>query len=91
VKKIPYRHVCIFWQDAKSSTDWRDLDEALEEELAICVSTGYIIKENDTSITLAQDFSFFGDEIDSVGNLIVIPVACIVNRRYIDKNNIAAN
>ena len=86
--KIPYRHICIVWHDAKSSTDWRELDEALEETVAICVSTGYVIKENNTSITLAQDLSFCEEEIDSVGNLIVIPIACIVKRTYLDKNNI---
>tara|TARA_Y100000593_G_C4247284_1_gene305365 strand:- start:662 stop:949 length:288 start_codon:yes stop_codon:yes gene_type:complete len=78
--EIPYRHVCIYWIDAKSSTDWKPLEEAEQLDVAYCVSTGFILKKSDIAISLAQDFSFNEDhtEIEDIGNIIVIPVACIV-------------
>jgi hypothetical protein len=49
------------------------------QKLALCVSTGYIVYETDQAITLVSDFaSTDREEIDSIGNTIVIPKSCIV-------------
>ncbi len=87
MNKIPYRHVCIYWIDAKSSTDWKCVEEAMEQDVALCVSTGFILKKTDKAISLAQDFSFNDDhtEIDGIGNLIVIPISCIIKQHTLMK------
>ncbi len=77
--KINYRHVSLYWLDAQSSTDWKSIDDVAEQKLALCVSTGYIVYETDQAITLVSDFaSTDREEIDSIGNTIVIPKSCIV-------------
>tara|TARA_Y100001938_G_C8073610_1_gene424611 strand:+ start:1685 stop:1945 length:261 start_codon:yes stop_codon:yes gene_type:complete len=85
--RIKYRHVCVHWLDAQSSTDWKTIEDIDKQKLALCISTGYVVDENEESITLASDFAS-GDrlEIDSFGNCITIPLSCIV-KIIDDKNN----
>jgi len=77
--KVKYRLVTYYWLDAQSSTDWKNIDDIEDQTLALCLSTGYLVHETDKSVTLVSDFASGNHEdIDSVGNLIVIPRACII-------------
>jgi hypothetical protein len=95
--KVPYRHVSIHWLDAQSSCDWKELDEVEQQKLALCISTGYLVHEDEEALTLVSDFASTNRiDIDSIGNSITIPKSCIVKRvdndliiDNSDKNNMA--
>ena len=83
--RVKYRHVCIHWLDAQSSTDWKPIEESDQQKLALCISTGYVISECEESITLATDFASSDRlQIDSFGNTITIPINCIVKTIDLD-------
>ena len=44
--RIKYRHVCIHWLDAQSSTEWKGIDDIDKQKLSLCISTGYVIHED---------------------------------------------
>tara|TARA_R100000773_G_scaffold42923_1_gene40679 strand:+ start:763 stop:1017 length:255 start_codon:yes stop_codon:yes gene_type:complete len=83
--RVKYRHVSIKWLDAQSSTEWKPLEESDNQKLALCISTGYVINESEESISIASDFASSDRlEIDSFGNVITIPLACIVKITTLD-------
>ena len=88
--RIKYRHVCIHWLDAQSSTEWKGIDDIDKQKLALCISTGYVIHEDTEAITLATDFASSDRlEVDSFGNSITIPINCIV--KMVENNLIIDN
>ena len=77
--RVKYRHVSIHWLDAQSSCEWKHLDDIEDQQLALCISVGYLVHETKESLTLATDFASTDRlEIDSIGNTIVIPKSCII-------------
>jgi len=69
----------IKWVDAKTwSNDWVDADDLEGFELPMCESRGAVIKEDSSSIFLAQTTS---DEENR--NIIGIPKGCILKRKKI--------
>jgi hypothetical protein len=76
---VPHDLIQIYWIDAKSYTEWRSHSDLEENDVSLCCSTGYVIKETVETILIASDISF--DEngtLDSIGNSITIPKSLIV-------------
>lgn len=86
---VPHELIQIYWIDAKSYTEWRSHSDLEENDVSLCSSTGYVIKETVETILIASDISF--DEngtLDSVGNSITIPKSLIVKKTtIIDRQN----
>jgi hypothetical protein len=76
--QINYDLVCVHWLDAQSSCDWKDIEDRGDQQLALCISVGYLVFRSEESITLATDFaSSDRSTIDQFGNSISIPQDCI--------------
>tara|TARA_Y100000385_G_scaffold242723_1_gene259824 strand:+ start:261 stop:527 length:267 start_codon:yes stop_codon:yes gene_type:complete len=78
IKKIPYKFVHVIWIDIVSDSAWRSIDDVKESKLPRCLSTGFLIDEDDEVIRLVSDFNFSEDgSIDDCGNSTIIP-KCVV-------------
>lgn len=73
VKRISYPIVLVVWHDAVSSDEWTDIAE-LEEKCAVIHSIGYLLKETEGEITLAQNLDLSND---SCSMTITIPIMWI--------------
>ena len=63
--------VLVHWEDAITPTDgWTDITE-LKSELADCVSVGFLVEENDKTITIVSHVSGDEDGTDIDGSLVV--------------------
>ena len=86
---VPHDLIQVYWIDAKSYTEWRSHSDLEENDVSLCSSTGYVIKETVETILIASDLSF--DEngtLDSIGNCITIPKSLITKRTtLIDRQN----
>ena len=78
LKKIPYKFVHVIWIDIVSDSAWRSIDEVKESKCPRCLSTGFLIEDDDEVIRLVSDFNFNEDgSIDDCGNSTIIP-KCVV-------------
>jgi|TARA_R110000764_G_scaffold158550_2_gene246346 hypothetical protein len=76
---VPHDLIQIYWIDAKSYTEWRSHSDLEENDVSLCCSTGYVIKETVETILIASDISFDDNgTLDSIGNSITIPKSLIV-------------
>ena len=63
--------VLVHWEDAITPTDgWTDITE-LKSELADCVSVGFLVEENDRTITIVSHVSGDEDGTDIDGSLVL--------------------
>lgn len=84
--RIPYPIVEIIWNDAASNSEsWVDLDDVAEPETVN--TTGFLVKETDTFVTVAASVSTMEDFIKTVGNTMTIPKGMIVSRREVRLTN----
>lgn len=67
-EKIPL--VMVQWVDAISDDRWADFHDALREELAPCVTVGFLIHQTDTHITIAASTH---SDLQRVGDRMTIP------------------
>ena len=72
----PKKFVLITWQDICSYNDWKNLELAKKDTIAICYSTGFIIEKNNKNTVICSDWSKDEDSIE-VGNRNVIPNSVI--------------
>ena len=79
IKKIPFKFVHVYWIDITSDSSWRSLEDIKEESLPRCLSTGFLVSEDDDDIVrIVSDFNFKEDgSIDDCGNSTIIP-KCVV-------------
>ena len=78
IKKIPYKFVHVYWIDITSDSSWQSIEDVKESKLPRCLSTGFLIDEDDEVIRLVSDFNFSEDgSIDDCGNSTIIP-KCVV-------------
>ena len=63
------RIIKINWVDSVRASDW-ELLEDVDNKLLDCVSVGFLIKETDEQITIAQNY---GIKPEQVCNLMTIP------------------
>lgn len=75
MKKI----VIIDWADSVKASDWTFIED-VDEKPVDCISVGFLLKETDNHITIAQNY---GLKPEQVCNLITIPKCSIKNIREI--------
>ena len=74
IKKIPYKFVHVFWIDIVSDSAWRSIEEVKESKCPRCLSTGFLISDDEDYVRLVSDFNFNEDgSIDECGNSTIIP------------------
>ena len=74
VKKIPYKFVHVFWIDIVSDSAWRSIEEVKESKCPRCLSTGFLISDDEDYVRLVSDFNFNDDgSIADCGNSAIIP------------------
>lgn len=71
--------VMIDWVDSVRAFDWTLIDE-VDEKSMDCISVGFLLKETDECVTIAQNY---GLKPKQVCNLITIPKCSIKNIREI--------
>ena len=67
--------VVIDWVDSVRAFDWT-LIEDVDEKSLDCISVGFLLKETDNHVTIAQNY---GIKPEQVCNLITIPKCSIRN------------
>ena len=79
IKKIPYKFVHVYWIDITSDSSWQSIEDVKESKLPRCLSTGFLVSEDDDDIVrIVSDFNFKEDgSIDDCGNSTIIP-KCVV-------------
>ena len=79
IKKIPYKFVHVIWIDIQSDSSWRSIEDVKSDDLPRCLSTGFLVSEDDDDIVrIVSDFNFKEDgSIDDCGNSTIIP-KCVV-------------
>lgn len=66
--------VLVEWRDAQSHSGWRhEADLNPKYELPLAYSSGYLIQDTETYITLAQSAIFYEAVSNQINNLITIP------------------
>ena len=48
----------VYWEDIQSDSCWRTLKEIQKSKPAICVSTGWLVKENRDVHILMSDYNY---------------------------------
>ena len=80
--KIPYPLIEIIWDDATSNNAaWVHLDEISAPERVN--TTGFLVKETDSYVTVAGSVSVEEESVQTVGNTMTIPVGMIISRRTV--------
>ncbi len=71
----------VYWEDIQSDSGWRTLKEIQKSKPAICVSTGWLVKENKDVHILMSDYNYDdnGDMSDG-GNTTVIPTKNVIEK-----------
>lgn len=79
--------VKIRWIDSACSNSWWTLESETEEIEKIkpigITSVGYIIKESDVFISLAQNY---GENPEQFCNVITIPKGCVIETVVLEKH-----
>ena len=63
IKKIPYKFVHVYWIDIQSDSSWRSVEDVKEDTLPRCLSTGFLISDDEDMIRLVSDFNFKEDRL----------------------------
>lgn len=74
----------VVWADAAGGVrqGWRPVHEAIADSGTVhCVSTGYVIKENKKTVTLASHCVIDNSAVQQVDGEISIPKGWIVSRK----------
>lgn len=75
----PYPLERVVWMDAASVSGWATPGEIDQEASPkACVSVGYIVKDENTYLSLAQTYSA---DTGGIADVISIPAAMVIERR----------
>lgn len=78
----PYPLIEVVWDDAASNSEtWVLLGEVSEPEQVLTV--GYLVKETERAIVIANSVSNEEVHEETVGNTITIPKGFLVSRRFV--------
>ena len=69
IKKIPYKFVHVYWIDIVSDSSWRSVEDVKESSLPRCLSTGFLIDDDDEMIRIVSDFNFNDDGSNNEVNI----------------------
>ena len=71
----------VYWEDIQSDSGWRTLKEIQKSKPAICVSTGWLVKENKDVHILMSDYNYDdNNEMSDGGNTTVIPTKNVIQK-----------
>ena len=71
----------VYWEDIQSDSGWRTLKEIQKSKPAICVSTGWLVKENKDVHVLMSDYNYHEHmELADGGNTTVIPTKNVIEK-----------
>jgi len=71
----------VYWEDIQSDSGWRTLKEIQKSKPAICVSTGWLVKETKDVHVLMSDYNYDEHyELSDGGNTTVIPTKNVINK-----------
>ena len=69
----------VYWKDIESDPRWRELKEIQASQPAICISTGWLVKQNKDVHVLMSDFNFNKEQkLGEGGSSTVIPTSCVL-------------
>ena len=80
---IPFEYdfYMVYWEDIQSDSGWRTLKEIQKSKPAICVSTGWLVKENKDVHILMSDYNYDdNNEMSDGGNTTVIPTKNVIEK-----------
>lgn len=76
-----YKIIYVEWVDSSHNTGWQTAEAALKEDhLLDCKTVGFLIKETDDHLTVAQSSAVDPDQVDGV---LTIPKVAITKRKYL--------
>lgn len=80
MKKSDHKYplVKVVWIDITADSAWKELTELEKESLPVCVSVGFLYKQDKKMIRLFADYSIKDGDIDEVGNTTLIPNSVIL-------------
>ena len=71
----------VYWEDIQSDSGWRTLKEIQKSQPAICVSTGWLVKEDRNVHILMSDYNYDdNNELADGGNTTVIPTKNVIKK-----------
>ena len=71
----------VYWEDIQSDSGWRTLKEIQKSKPAICVSTGWLVKENKDVHILMSDYNYDdNNEMSDCVNTTVIPTKNVIEK-----------
>ena len=80
---IPFEYdfYMVYWEDIQSDSGWRTLKDIQKSKPAICVSTGWLVKENKDVHILMSDYNYDdNNEMSDGGNTTVIPTKNVIEK-----------
>ena len=83
IPEIPFTYdfYLVYWEDIQSDAGWKTMKEIQNMKPAICVSTGWLVKEDRQVHVLMSDYNYEenGDLADG-GNTTVIPTKNVIRK-----------
>ena len=72
----------VYWEDIQSDSGWRTLKDIQKSKPAICVSTGWLVKETRDVHILMSDYNYDEayQEMADGGNTTVIPTKNVIQK-----------
>ena len=80
---IPFHYdfYMVYWEDIQSDSGWRSLKEIQKSKPAICVSTGWLVKQDKNVHVLMSDYNYDEHmELSDGGNTTVIPTKNVIEK-----------
>ena len=77
-------YVQLTWSDINSDSSWKNLKDAMKSTPTICISTGWLIKEDKDVHILVADVNFEDNgTLGDVGNITTIPSSNVLKKKKI--------
>jgi len=71
----------VYWEDIQSDSGWRTLKEIQKSQPAICVSTGWLVRQDKNVHVLMSDYNYDEHgEMSDGGNTTVIPTKNVIEK-----------
>ena len=83
VPEIPFTFdfYLVYWEDIQSDAGWKSLKEIQRMKPAICVSTGWLVKNDKKVHVLMSDYNYEeSGELADGGNTTVIPTKNVIKK-----------
>lgn len=78
-KILKSKFVLVWWSDINSDSSWVSLEKAKASKPTICMSTGWLVKQDKDVHILCNDVNFNDDgTLGDVGNVTTIPSVNVI-------------